>query len=126
MATITDLLEKLKDEKFGGETIDWEVGSWGQGRAIKVHVAQDQDNFYYKQGKKVFVQSKNGPPKDRVPVCYGCETPAKVLHATAPVYETKMGPMFSGSGRVESVYSLYCTTCEPENIGAATLLEIGL
>jgi len=90
--------------------LKWEPNK--QWRGIFIQVAETEQHFFYKYEGKIFVQSKTGPINERIPYCYACGTEAKVVERTVPIWD---GPFpCSGSGRVESYFAFYCSTCDPQ------------
>jgi hypothetical protein len=106
---MSDLIRRLRDEKFDGNLPAWEEGHWS---GIPVKIAEDADNFYYRQGKQVFVQRKEGKNSEMAPYCFGCGSEAQVLRSHVPqVSGIHPGEMLSEGG---TRYSFYCVKCEGE------------
>ena len=113
-----DLEHRLAKERFDGKIPKWQEGNCS---GIPVMAAEDNDNFYYMRlsdtydmrRNHIFVQRKNGTPSERVPYCFGCEIPAKVSTAIAPVWDGPTGGC-SGYGRTEVLSNLHCERCNGE------------
>jgi hypothetical protein len=100
------LLEKLSKKEFDNKEIDWVKGRWA---GIEVEIAQTDKNYFYKQGNEVFVQHKQGSGKDLIPYCYNCESEAKIMKVTVPIWDGNF--LCSGSGEIKTKYSFYCESC---------------
>ena len=117
-----DLEQKLAQEKFNGQ-INWTPEMRWSG--IPIQVAETEKEYFYKQGGRIYVQSKNGPIQKRIPYCYKCHTEIKVI---ATRVQNHQPGTVCGKGTVDVEYRFYCETCNdnpPLNIiGQAMKIKI--
>ena len=113
-SSLKEVLRKLTDEKFGGDTPEWRDAKWGD---IEVSCAQDDGNWYYRHGNYVYVQSKG---KDKTPHCYECDSRIEFKVQTNSIHFTEFdGPVGGGEVRMHKVP--YCPTCEREPASSGIL-----
>ena len=102
-----ELLKKLEDDKFGGNTPEWRKARWGD---VEVLCAQDNDNWYYRHGNFIYVQAKEG---DNTPHCYECDKKIEFKMQRLSVwFDEFKGPV--GGGEVKTKHIPYCPKCEEE------------
>ncbi len=113
------LEEELAKTEFEGK-IKWETNK--QWAGILIELAETERNYFYKQGKDIFVQPREGTPQERIPYCYACGTKAKAIEQAFPDYDG-IHP-FSGSGETRTESRFYCPTCHGEPPSNAVVRDI--
>ncbi len=106
------LVERLSEEKFAGENLEWREGNWGDTPVLFV---EDGDNWYYKKGGVIYIQAKK---RDATPNCYDCGTEIEFVRQSQSEWAGQFtGPV--GGGDVKLKHIPYCPKCEkkPERSG---------